>query len=322
MINGIKCFIKYHFQPSKKECNVWVYSKIYSKELEYTFKDVRQNFNVKAAIRKLKIVYADTRNPYLAVNNTFQDTFVDIQSDTLYFMLPKQMISYIYGCADNGLHLVTYAIKKQPNSNKLEIKILEPLMFSSENKEQFCKVIDPVHLFKYLRTMNIEAQDYEMGLNPFRYRSIITTSVLKQYLRENLFIGELEVEPHLNKKTNRRFSTENNSATLSKQQQNPTIVALIDNQGKNMKRKSVQITNFFKNMTANVQSDLTSNNASVSSKKHSKESLILSMFKISKQKATEYLLSKRSAQETRLEDSQETFMVTEPSQNLLLQKPS
>jgi hypothetical protein len=92
-------------------------------------------------------------------------------------MLPRQIISYIYGCADNGLHMVTYSIKKMANSTKLEIKILEPSIF--ENKDQYCRVIDPLHLFKYLRTLNIENQDFEIGLNPFRYRSVITTSVLK-----------------------------------------------------------------------------------------------------------------------------------------------
>lgn len=111
-----------------RECRVWVYSKIYSRELEYTFKGIKANFNAKAAIRKLKIVIGDSQIPFLSLNSSFTDTFVEIQSDTLFYMLPKQIISYIYGCSDNGLHVLTYSIKKLHN-NKLEVKIQEPSIF-------------------------------------------------------------------------------------------------------------------------------------------------------------------------------------------------
>jgi hypothetical protein len=92
------------------------------------------------------------------------------------------------------------------NSHKLEIKIIEPSTFKAENKDCFYKVIDPVHLFKYLRQLNIESADYEIGLNPFRYRSVITVNILKQYMRDNLYVGELETEPMISKKTNRKQS--------------------------------------------------------------------------------------------------------------------
>ena len=36
--------------------------------------------------------------------------------------------------------------------------------------------------------------EYEATLNPVRYRHVLIQSVIKQYLRENFFIGELEVE--------------------------------------------------------------------------------------------------------------------------------
>jgi hypothetical protein len=209
LINGIKCFVKYRINYDKNECNVWVYSKIYSKELEYTFIDIKKKFNPKAAIRRLRIVYSDSRKPYMMAYDNLEETYVDTSSETLYYTLPKQIISYVYGCAETGLYLVTYQIKKLTNSNKLEVKIIEPSMFLNENKEAFTKVIDPVHLFRYLRMLNIESSDYEIGLNPFRYRAVITINNLKQYLRENLYIGELEVEPLVSKKANRRISTEN-----------------------------------------------------------------------------------------------------------------
>ena len=33
-----------------------------------------------------------------------------------------------------------------------------------------------------------------MAFTPIRYKHVIISSILKQYLRENLFIGELEAE--------------------------------------------------------------------------------------------------------------------------------
>lgn len=60
LINGIKCFIKYHVYENEDEmpeCKVEVYSKIHSKPMTYIFDDIEDadKFNVKAALRKLKI---------------------------------------------------------------------------------------------------------------------------------------------------------------------------------------------------------------------------------------------------------------------------
>jgi len=61
-------------------------------------------------------------------------------------------------------------------------------------KQAFTRKIDPQHLFKYLANYDMNYNAYEETLNPFRYRHVLIQSILKQYIRENLFIGELEVE--------------------------------------------------------------------------------------------------------------------------------
>jgi hypothetical protein len=119
-----------------------------------------------------------------------------------------------------------------------------------------------------------------MSLNPMRYRHVITTSILKQYMRENLFIGELEVENNQQqgKKMFNRIDEGpgQGGLGLGKHQ---LITALQDNQGKNMKKKSVQITNFFKSLrTASKDSSPTT----ASTRKFSKENLIQNLFKTSR----------------------------------------
>ena len=85
--------------------------------------------------------------------------------------------------------------------NCLIVKVVDPqhLLIQNkirgyENSDAFTKTIDAVHLFKYLKLHDIESQEYEEALNPIRYRNFINTPILKQYLRDNMFVGELEVE--------------------------------------------------------------------------------------------------------------------------------
>ena len=61
-------------------------------------------------------------------------------------------------------------------------------------KLAFTKRIDPQHLFKYLANYDMNSVDYEQTLNPVRYRHVLIQSILKQYIRENMYIGELEIE--------------------------------------------------------------------------------------------------------------------------------
>ena len=50
-INGIKCFVKWHLLKNK--CKVTVCSKLHGKTMEYTFRDIEEDFKPKAAIKKL-----------------------------------------------------------------------------------------------------------------------------------------------------------------------------------------------------------------------------------------------------------------------------
>lgn len=122
------------------------------------------------------------------------DAFVETFADTIFFMLPTNLISYVYGSADHGIKLVNYEIKTHGNSNALKVRIIDPIITS--NQKSFEKIIEPQHLFKYLKyqELDFENDEYEMALNPIRYRHVVITSILKQYIRENMFIGELEVE--------------------------------------------------------------------------------------------------------------------------------
>ena len=131
------------------------------------------------------------------------ETLVDQFSDTLFYMVPQHLISYVYGGSDIGVQLVTYEIKMCDNGNSLNVTIIDPPHLMKYNKEKgsetltkdaFMKVIEPAHLFRYLKVFNIDSNDYELSLNPLRYRHLITISILKLYLRENFFLGELEAQ--------------------------------------------------------------------------------------------------------------------------------
>ena len=116
-------------------------------------------------------------------------------------------------------------------------------------------------MFKYLNNFDLNGNEYEMALNPIRYRHIIIIQILKQYIRENLFVGELEIElttPMKKKTQYNRMKQDQTDHSPSKSSPSAFsngqslghfshfILALQDNQGKTMKRKSVQIPNFFK----------------------------------------------------------------------------
>ena len=68
------------------------------------------------------------------------------------------------------------------------------MISNSNSKEAFKKTIEPDNLFKQLSQYDLKEKDYDIALNPFRYRYYIINQILKQYLRENLFIGETEIE--------------------------------------------------------------------------------------------------------------------------------
>jgi len=65
---------------------------------------------------------------------------------------------------------------------------------TNDARDAFSKIIEPTILFRNLKFFDLDPVEYEMSLNPIRYRHMINTSILKQYLRENMFIGELEIE--------------------------------------------------------------------------------------------------------------------------------
>jgi hypothetical protein len=39
-----------------------------------------------------------------------------------------------------------------------------------DSRDPFKKIIDPSHLFKYLKNFDLDEKDYEISLNPIRYR--------------------------------------------------------------------------------------------------------------------------------------------------------
>mmetsp|Transcript_21714 Transcript_21714/g.33453 ORF Transcript_21714/g.33453 Transcript_21714/m.33453 type:complete len:237 (-) Transcript_21714:1485-2195(-) len=117
-INGVRCFVKYNvYQDSRSgelKCHVVVYSKIHSRPLEYTFDDIEDDlFNPKAAIRRLRIKFDHSKGnssdgsqrndaacqgePYLVLYEEMDDVYVDTFSDTVFFMAPQHIVSYVYG---------------------------------------------------------------------------------------------------------------------------------------------------------------------------------------------------------------------------------
>ena len=148
-------------------------------------------------------MYNTKREPYITAYKNMDETLVDQFSDTLFYMVPQHLISYIYGGSDIGVQLVTYQIKMNDNGNSLTVSIIDPPYLmklnkdkngqsGQDNSEAFKRIIEPAHLFRYLKVFNIDSNDYELSLNPLRYRHLITISILKLYLRENFFLGELE----------------------------------------------------------------------------------------------------------------------------------
>jgi hypothetical protein len=66
------------------------------------------------------------REPYLDEYSSMQDSIVDQFSDTIFFMLPTHIISYIYGGQDVGVHNVTFAIKQHETTNSLQVVLEDP----------------------------------------------------------------------------------------------------------------------------------------------------------------------------------------------------
>lgn len=295
-INGIKCFVKYQVEPHEASCEMTVYSKIYARPLQYSFLGIEDDFNPRVAVRKLRINFNSKKEPYLTQYDKVADAYVDQFSDTLYYQMPAHIISYIYGGSEMGLHKVIYHVKSHSSTNELEVALVDPpAPLAGKNAEVSRRVIDPVYLFRYLRQLGIDSSDYELSLNPYRYRNLITTNILKQYLRDNLYIGEVEVETLSPRKALHRRSSAEDSPS-SKGVPGYVMTSLLDNQGKNMKWKSAQITNLFKAMRENSK-DTLNPNAATTARKNSKEHTVLGLFKLAKQKAQEYLQSKRTGLE-------------------------
>ena len=138
----------------------------------------------------------------MSIYEGLDDVYVEYYPETVYFMCPQHIISYVYG---SGVRYVTFEVTGIDATNELEVKIIHPQSIVQSNigkgtsnddqvKRAFVRRIDPQHLFKYLANFDMNYQDYEQTLNPVRYRHVLIQSILKQYIRENMFIGELEVE--------------------------------------------------------------------------------------------------------------------------------
>ena len=95
MINGVKCFVKYEIIG--ETCEVTAFAKIYSKPMVYVFEDINKDFKPIAAIRRLQIKFNLKREPFLEEYIMLTDAFVESFPDTLYFMLPTHVVSYLYG---------------------------------------------------------------------------------------------------------------------------------------------------------------------------------------------------------------------------------
>lgn len=113
-------------------------------------------------------------------------------------MLPSNLISYIY--SESGIaRLVSYRIKSE-GVNSLRVTVQQPQHLDELNKnkgvsENFSKHIEAEKLFLNLKkNYDLDDKDYISTLNPIRYRHIINRTILKQYLRENMIIGEVDVE--------------------------------------------------------------------------------------------------------------------------------
>lgn len=158
----------------------------------------------------------------------------------------------------------------------------------------------------------MSAVDYELALNPIRYRHNIITSIVKQYIRDNFIFGELEIElssPIKNKSKNfNTLSSDHSpdksvsgfSGVQSMGNFSNFIQALQDTMGKATKRKSAHVPNYIKifkghppiNDFQEVKEVMNPN-----SRRFSKDAVVLKLFKVMRYKAFEYVKGKRSAQE-------------------------
>ena len=78
------------------------------------------------------------------------DVYVDTFSDTVFFMAPQHLISYVYG---SSVRLVTFEVKSVGTGNALQLRVVDPpnLVESNKNgptmekqvKDAFKKIIQP-----------------------------------------------------------------------------------------------------------------------------------------------------------------------------------
>jgi len=78
---------------------------------------------------------------------------------------------------------VTFEVKSVGTGNALQLRVVDPPSLVESNKhgptmekqvkDAFKKIIQPQFLFKYLNNFDLNGNEYEMALNPIRYRHII-----------------------------------------------------------------------------------------------------------------------------------------------------
>ena len=183
MINGIKCFVKYAVRDN--QCYITVYSKIHPQPIDYIIEDIDEDtFNPRTAIKKLYLRFGKEQKdsvapaPIVEQYDLYDDAFVETFADTIFYMVPTNIISYLYCSKEHSIKLVNYEIQTLSNGNTLKVRIVDPVL---GNKQAFEKLIEPQFLFKYLKNhdLEFEDEDYEMALNPIRYRHVIISSILK-----------------------------------------------------------------------------------------------------------------------------------------------
>lgn len=109
---------------------------------------------------------------------------VDTLPESIYFMLPSNIISYAYN-ESGATRLVKYHIEPEGSTNSLRATIVSPVELVKINGDDsamhnFSKTIEPEKLFHSLkRNYDLDDKDYELTLSPIRYRHIIDTTILK-----------------------------------------------------------------------------------------------------------------------------------------------
>ena len=149
--------------------------------MNYTFENIGPNFNPKSEIYRLRINLAPGSEgqftPIIEAHNTSDESYLDKFSETLYYKIPRYIISYIYG---SGVRLVVFELKIVEQTNAIQFQIVYPphLSTGSSQFQPFRKVIEPEFLFKNIK-LDFTLSDYEGVLNPMRYRNVLINAAIK-----------------------------------------------------------------------------------------------------------------------------------------------